>query len=366
MSITLLTSGRADAQTRAAGAPVPVSVTKVARIDLPHWIRGLGSVQALNSVLLRSRVDGTIMRVAVTEGQEVKQGDLLVAIDPRPYQAILDAAIAKKQQNQALLANAQADVARYTSLAQREVASRQKLEAVQSLARQLTAAVAADTAQIEAAQLNLSFCYITAPFDGRVGLRTADPGSFVRAAEATSIMPIAQLHPIAIIFTLPQNMLIPIHEALEKRKIRVQAYASDDRTLLDEGTLLTTENSVDAATGTIKLKAIFDNTKNRLWPGQFVNTRLLLTTEIAALTVPSTVVQHGPRGLFAYVVKQDQTVAIQPVEISRDDGAMTVVTKGLEEGQSVVVDGQSRLQSGARIAANDLVKPAGAPAKPGG
>lgn len=361
-----LASGNAEAQSRPSGVPVPVSVAKVARVDLPYWLRGLGSVQAFNAVQLRPRVDGTILRVAVTEGQEVRQGDLLVVIDPRPYQATLDAALAKKQQDEALLANAQADVARYAALAAREAASRQKLEAVQALAKQLTATIASDDALIEAAKLNLSFCYVVAPFDGRIGLRSVDPGTFVRAAESVSLMPIAQLRPISATFTLPQDLLGAVAEAMARGKVVVAAYASDDRTLLDEGVLLTMENTVDASTGTIKLKATFENAQNRLWPGQFINARLLLKTEPGVLTVPSMAVQHGPAGLFTYVVKPDQTVARQMVEISRDDGRLTVVTKGLEDGQTVVVNGQSRLQAGSRIADSEAGKPKAEPTKTGG
>ncbi len=361
-----LASGNAEAQPRPGSAPVPVSVAKVARVDLPYWLRGLGSVQAFNAVQLRPRVDGTILRVAVTEGQEVRQGDLLVVIDPRPYQATLDAALAKKQQDEALLANAQSDVARYAALAAREAASRQKLEAVQALAKQLTAAIASDDALIEAAKLNLSFCYVVAPFDGRIGLRSVDPGTFVRAAESVSLMPIAQLRPISATFTLPQDLLGAVNEAMARGKVAVAAYASDDRTLLDEGVLLTMENTVDASTGTIKLKATFENAQNRLWPGQFINARLLLKTEPGVLTVPSMAVQHGPAGLFTYVVKPDQTVARQMVEISRDDGRLTVVTKGLEDGQTVVVNGQSRLQAGSRIADAEAGKPKAEPTKTGG
>jgi len=333
---------------------VPVSVAKVTRRDVPVWLRGLGAVQALNAVQVRTRVDGTLQQVAVAEGQEVKQGDLLAVIDPRPYQAALDAAIAKQKQDQALLANAQADLVRYTALAQREIASRQKLEAVRMLVNQANAAISGDDALIDAARLNLNFCYITAPFDSRVGLRNVDAGNFVRAAEATPMFSLAQIRPIAATFTVPQDMLPAIQDAMSAGKPTVVAFASDDRTELDKGTLLTLDNAVDATTGTIKLKATFPNQTNRLWPGQFINARLLLTTETGSLTVPTAAVQHGPSGLFVYVVQPDSTVTRQDVELRRDDGRTAIIAKGLEEGQTVVVDGQSRLQAGTRVAASGV------------
>lgn len=335
----------------AKGTPlsVPVSVAPVTRRDVPILLRGLGTIQALQTVQLRSRVDGTLMRVPVTEGQDVKQGDLLAVIDPRPYQALLDAAMAKKGQDQAQLAMAKSDLARYSRLAEQEVTSRQKLEATQALVGQITATIAADDAQIDAAKLNLGFCYITAPFDGRVGLRAVDPGNFIRAAEVTSFLPLAQLRPIAVTFTVPQDNLPALLRAMAAGKAPVVAFASDDKTELDRGTLLTIENTIDVATGTIRVKATFPNTDYRLWPGQFVNARLLVGTSQGALTVPSVAVQHGQNQLFVYVVEPDQTVARKVVEVARDDGTLAIVTKGLEEGQLAVTDGHSRLQVGARV-----------------
>ena len=356
------------ASTTAPAAPsapaVPVSVAPVLRKDVPIWLRGLGTVQALQSVQLRSRVDGTLMRVPVTEGQDVKQGDLLAVIDPRPYQALLDAALAKKRQDEATLAAAKADMARYTALAEKEIASRQKLELTTALVGQITATLAADEAQIDAAKLNVAFCYITAPFDGRVGLRVIDPGNFIRAAEIASVMPLAQLRPIAVTFTVPQDHLPAIQRALAAGKPRVVAYASDDKTELDQGTLLTIDNTIDPATGTIKLKATFPNASYQLWPGQFTNARLLVSTSTGALTLPSAAVRHGQDGLFVFVVKPDQTVARQAVEIERDDGVSVVVTKGVEEGQRAVVDGHSRLQNGSRVSLTSGGPSGGAPKQP--
>ena len=357
--------GQAAAQ-QAPGPIVPVTVAPVLRQDVPIWMRGLGIVQPLNAVLLRTRVDGTLMRVAVAEGQDVKQGDLLAVIDPRPYQAILSAAQAKLQQDQATLANAQADLTRYSSLVQKDFASRQQVDTQRALVKQLTSLIAGDQAQVEAAQLNVVYSYITAPFDGRVGLRTIDAGNFVRAAEATPILPLAQIKPITVTFTVPQDALPTLQATLARGKPRVAAYATDDVTKLDEGVLLTLDNAVDAATGTIKLKASFANADSRLWPGQFVNARLLVGIESAVLTVPTATVQHGPAGLYVYVVKPDSTVARQVVEISRDDGRLTIITKGLDEGQNVVLDGQSRLQAGSRVAVNGGTKAAEVPAAKAG
>jgi membrane fusion protein, multidrug efflux system len=329
---------------------VPVSVGTVTRQDVPLWVRELGTVQAFYSVLLRPKVDGTLLHVPVTEGQEVKQGDLLAVIDPKPYQAVLDAATAKKLQDQADLANARRDLERYNSLAKQDFASHQQVDTQAALVNHMMAVLAADDAQIEAAQLNVAYSYVTAPFPGRVGLRTVDPGNFVRAAETVSLMPVSQIRPIAVTFTVPQDLLPAVQDALRNGKPPVVAYSSDDKTELDRGTLLTADNAIDSATGTIKLKAAFPNEASHLWPGQFVNTRLLLGTAKGVLTVPSQAVLHGQDRLYAYVVNPDQTVSVRTVEIKSDNGTLAVVSGGLEEGQTVVTDGQSRLLEGAKVA----------------
>jgi multidrug efflux system membrane fusion protein len=363
-----LAGGSSAQQAPAPGspAPVPVTVGYSARKDVPLYFTGLGLVQAFNSVLVRSRVDGTLTRVAVSEGQEVKEGDLLAVIDPRPYQAALDAALAKTSQDEAQLANARLDMQRYQSLAKQDFASRQQVDTQQSQVKQLTAALAGDNAAVEAAKLNLSYCFITSPIQGRVGLRQVDPGNMVHASDATGIITITQLHPISVVFTLPGDTVPRINLAMAGGELPVTALASDGKTELDNGTLLTPDNAIDSTTGTIRLKATFPNPNNTLWPGQFVNARLLITTERNVLTVPSAAVQHGPNGLYVYAVKPDSTVTRQDVEVARNAGALAVISKGLDEQQAVVTDGQSRLQQGTRVAVSDPAKQATTQAKSGG
>ena len=377
--IAIALDGHSTAQqARPPSAPplVPVSTARVVKQDVPIYLKGLGSVQAFNAVLVRARVDGTLMQFPVTEGQEVKQGDLIAVIDPRPFQAALDAAMAKKGQDEAQLSNAKLDLQRYAMLAKQDFASRQQVDTQQSQVSQFTAAIAGDDAAIEMAKVNLSYCFITSPVQGRVGLRQVDPGNLVHANDAAGIVTITQIHPISALFTLPQDALPTISMAMEKGKLPVVAFAADDRTQLDVGTLLTPDNSIDAGTGTIKLKATFPNPHNTLWPGQFINARLQLGTEPGALTVPSVAVQHGPTGLYAYVVGADSAVSRQTLVVSRDDGTLAVVATGLTEGQQVVTAGQSRLQAGTKVAVNDAASPAAgaqaaapqadAPPKPGG
>lgn len=355
--IALLSVGLVASQAWAQSGPdrpgVPVTVNKASRQNVPIWLHGLGTVQANYSVQLRPRVDGTLTEVAVQEGQDVKTGDLLAVIDPRPYQALLNASLAKRQQDLAQFGNAQADFARYTSLARQDFASRQQLETQGAMVKQVAATVAGDEAQIEAAQLNLSFCKIVSPFNGRVGLRNVDPGNVVHSSEATPILSVTQVQPIAVTFTLPQDNLPAITKAMRTGTLDAVVYAADDTTELDRGKLLTLDNSIDAATGTIKLKAVFDNAHRALWPGQFVNVRLLLGVENNVIAVPGSAVQHGPNGLFVYQVDQGGTVSLHPINVSRQEGDLYVVANGLDAGAVIVTGGQSRLQAGARVAINE-------------
>jgi membrane fusion protein, multidrug efflux system len=261
--------------------------------------------------------------------------------------------------------NAQADLSRYASLVRRDFASRQQLDTQQAMVKQFAAAILGDEAQIEAAQLNLSFCYITSPFDGRVGLRNVDPGNIVHSAEATPIISVTQIQPISVTFTLPQDNLPSIVQAMEKQQLDVVVYTGDNKTELGRGVLLTPDNMIDTTTGTIKLKATFTNTHHTLWPGQFVNAALLLGTDSNVVAVSATSVQHGPDGLFVYQVGQNGTVAVQPIQVARQEGDVYVVTNGLTEGAVVVATGQSRLQAGSHVTVRQAQAAPGAPAKSG-
>ncbi|MEJ0018260.1 MAG: efflux RND transporter periplasmic adaptor subunit [Acetobacteraceae bacterium] len=342
---------RADPpQDTGASSTIPAVVAKAQRQDVPIYVTGVGAVQAFQSVLVRARVDGTLMKFPVTEGQEVKQGDLIAVIDPRPYQAVLDQAIAKKGQDTAQLANARLDLARFQSLATQDFASRQQVDTQQALVGQLIATVAGDQAAIEAAQLNLDYCSITSPVDGRVGLRQVDPGNLIHATDTTGIVTITQIHPISATFTLPQDDLPRIQQEMAQGTLQVIAYTGDDSVELDSGTLLTPDNTIDPTTGTIRLKATFANPHDRLWPGQFIDAHLRVDTAKNAITVPPAAIQHGPDGLYVYTVDAHDTVARTPIDVGYQTPALAIVTKGLAAGDTVVIDGQSRLQSGTRIA----------------
>ena len=340
-------------------AGVPVTATAPRRQDVPVVARAIGTVQAFQSVVIRARVDGTLDKVLFTEGQLVKPGEVLAQLDPRPYQAILDQTAAKKAADEAVVASARSDLQRYAELAASQVASRQKLEQIRAGLAQAEAAVRGDDAAIAAAQLNLGFTRITSPVEGRAGLRQVDAGNYIRAADpaTTGIVTVAQIHPIALVFTLPQDILPQVQAAMRRAKLPVMAYSSDDRTKLSEGELLTLDSSIDAATGTIKLKAVFANGDDNLWPGQFVNVRMRLDLRGDALTLPSQAVQRGPNGLYVFLVKPDGTASVQLVEVDQDDGQVAVISKGLDGSERVVLAGQSRLSNGTRVSVTDT-KPA--------
>ncbi len=342
-------------------ASVPVSVAAVTRQDVPVLLRGLGLVQPYKSVLLRARVDGTLDHVNFVEGQEVKVGDLLAEIDPRPYQAALDQATAKKSGDDAQLTSARSDLIRYRNLANQEVASRQKVESVTAQAAGMEATLKGDAAAIDTARLNLEFTRITSPIDGRVGLRLVDPGNFIRSAEATGLVNITQTRPISVIFTLPQDQLPAILKAMAAKdaagaKVSVVASSGDDKTQLAQGELLTPDNAIDPATGTIRLKATFANADNALWPGQFVNARLLVDTRRNAVTVPTAAVQHGPAGLYIYVVKPDSTIERRDVAVLQESNGISVLAGGIDDGTRVVVAGHLRVQPGSLVSITDAAK----------
>jgi multidrug efflux system membrane fusion protein len=335
-----------------AGPPaVPVTVTVVSRKDVPILLRNIGAVQAMQVALMRSRVDGTLEKVFFQEGQEVKRGDPLALIDPRPYQAALDQASAKRAQDEAQLANAKLDLARSVELARTQSTPQQTVDTRAAAVRVLEATLKADDALIAAARVNLDYTTITAPFDGTMGLRLIDPGNVVRAADTTGvgIVTIAQTRPLTVVFNLPQDGLPAIRAGMAAGKLPVTAHSADDRQLLGTGELITIDNTIDVATGTIKLKARFENADSKLWPGQFVNARLQTEVQKGVLVIPSIAVQRGPANLFVYTVKADNTAAVTPVKVGQDDGQVAIVTSGLEDGMQVVVNGQSRLQNGARV-----------------
>ena len=343
---------------------VPVTVIKVQRQDVPEFVRGIGNVQAYRAVLVRARVDGTLDKIAFREGQEVKPGDLLAEIDPRPYAATLAQARAKRAGDVAQLDNARRDLARYANLARTNYASRQQVDTQQALVEQDLANIQADDANIDAAALNLSFCQITSPIEGVVGLKLVDIGNLIHASDTTGIVNITQVHPISLVFTLPQDDLPSLRDAMAREEARaggassrfdqrvplpVTAVASEDGRVLSQGHLLTPNNSIDTTTGTIALKAEFANTDNKLWPGQFVAAKLQIGVAQNALTLPPSAVQHGPDGLYVFVVKPDSTVTRRAVGVGYQDEAASVITDGLQGDETVVLSGQLRLQAGTKV-----------------
>jgi multidrug efflux system membrane fusion protein len=338
---------RAAAQTPPPGIPVTAGI--VASQDVPVFLQGIGTVQAYNSVSVKSRVDGQIVRVDFKEGQDVKEGDPLFQIDPRPYQAALEQAQATKQKDEAQLAGAKLDLDRYAKLLGTGYQTRQSYDQQTALVGQLEAAIKGDQAAINNAQLNLQYANIRSPIDGRLGARLVDKGNLVHASDNTALVMIAEVKPIFVSFTLPQETLDEIREGQNKAPLAVSAYGSNGNTLLSEGKLTLIDNSIDQATGTIHLKARFDNEDERLWPGEFVNLRLILSTRKAVPTVPQQTVQVGPNGYYAYIIKPDNTVERRALEVASMQDGLAIITKGLTVGEKVVVDGQYRLTEGARV-----------------
>jgi len=331
--------------------PVPVSVASVTRQDVPFWLSGIGTVQALNTVTVHSRVDGELQKVFFTEGQEVKAGDPLAQIDPRPFQAALDQATAKKAQDEATLANAQLDLTRFEALALRDFASRQQADTQRALVAQLQAQIKGDQATIDNAQVQLGYTLIRSPVDGRIGFRDVDAGNIVHATDSTGIAVVTQTRPIDVIFTLPEGHLQAVQTAMSKGTLTVAASSKENRTHLADGVLKLINNQVDQTTGTIQLKAEFPNAENALWPGEFVAAQLLLRTDKGALTVPSDAVQRGPNNaLYVYVVKPDDTVEMRSITAGRLGTQSAVVTGGVTEGERVIVSGQLKVEPGVRVA----------------
>ncbi|PWC78712.1 efflux RND transporter periplasmic adaptor subunit [Azospirillum sp. TSH64] len=326
---------------------VAVQAGTVAREDVPIWFDGIGTVQAFNTVTVRARVDGELQRVSLQEGQLVKAGDLLATIDSRPLQAQLAQAQAKKAQDEAQLANARRDLERNMGL--KEFASRQTVDTQRALVAQYEAQIRADEAAIDAVQVQLNYTTVTAPLSGRIGLRNVDQGNVVRASDQNGIATITQIQPIAVLFTLPEKQLQAVLAAQAQGVVKVEAQDREGRRVLDTGKLSVVDNLIDSGTGTIRLKAEMPNDPQKLWPGQFVNVRLLSTVRRGATTVPSTVVQRGPQGTYAYVIKDDLTVEQRPIKVARQEETKAIIDEGLTPGERVVVDGQYRLQPGSKI-----------------
>jgi multidrug efflux system membrane fusion protein len=339
-----------EAQKSAASpqrAAVPVTIAGVTKADFPVYLSGLGTVQGFNTVVVRTRVDGQIDKIAFTEGQLVNQGDVLVHIDPRPFQAALDQAKAKKAQDEANLGNANLDLQRFTKLG--EFATKQQTDTQRSTVAQLTAQIAADDAAISNAQTQFDYTSVKAPITGIAGLRQVDVGNIVNAATQTGIVTIAQIEPIAVIFTAPEEQLPYINEAQAKQPLKVIALTTDGKKTLSDGLLSVVNNQVDTTSGTIRLKAVFDNKNHALWPGQSVSTRLLVKTLKDATIVPDDAVQHGTSGLYAYVVNQDNKAELRKLKVSQSIDGRSVVDEGLSPGEQVITAGQYKVQPGTLV-----------------
>ncbi|HEX3817622.1 MAG TPA: efflux RND transporter periplasmic adaptor subunit [Chthoniobacterales bacterium] len=332
------------------GGPVPVVAGEVEQKDVPIYLDGLGTVQAFNTVIVRTRVDGELTQVLFKEGQDVKADDLLAVVDPRPYQAALDQAVAKKAQDEAQLGNAQVILTRNTDLLRRKVIDQQDFDTSKFSVDQFKATVAADQAAIDNAKTQLDYTQIRSPIDGRTGIRMVDVGNVVHAADTNGIVVITQLQPISVVFTLPeQNLQELLNQGGESGGLPVAALDRGNTAPLGNGTLAVVDNEIDQTTGTVKLKATFANNDLKLWPGKFVNARLVLRTQKNALVVPAAVVQRGPQGSYAYVIKPDKTVAMQTVKVGPTEDGESVIESGLTSGEQVVVDGQYKLQPGSHV-----------------
>jgi multidrug efflux system membrane fusion protein len=333
-----------------AGRAIPVAVALVESRDVPVYMEGLGSASAFNTVTVKSRVDGQLVEVAFREGQSVHAGEFLAQIDPRPYQVALDQMQGQLAKDQAQLDGARLDYARYQKLSQEGVTPRQQFDTQSALVNQLEGAVRADQAQINNQKLNLTYCRITAPLSGRIGLRLVDQGNIVHANDPNGLVVITQLQPIAVIFTLPQDQLPVVYKKLrDDIKLSVDAYDRDNTTKIASGTLLTIDNQIDTTTGTYKLKAVFDNRDNGLFPNQFVNVHMLVDTRRGLTVVPAPAIQRGPQGTYVYVVVGGNSVKIRPVTIALTSGSFVGIGAGLQPGETVVVDGQDKLQDGSKV-----------------
>jgi multidrug efflux system membrane fusion protein len=349
MSQNAQAAGGKKGQRGGAGMVVSVAVVKASTMDLPVYLSGLGSVEAFNTVVVKSRIDGQLVQINFKEGQEIKKGDLLAVIDQRPYQVALAQAEAMLFKDQSALKDAKLNMDRFAGLVKEGVIPQQQYDTQVSLVGQLEGAVRADKANVDNQKLNIAYTQITAPVSGRVGLRQVDIGNMIHAADTNGLVVITQLQPIAVIFTLPEDNLPTVQKHLSKGHLQVQAYSRDDQTKLATGNLLTIDNQIDPSTGTGKLKAIFDNHERSLWPNQFVNARLLLEVRKNNTVVPAAAIQRGPQGTYVFTVKPDKTAAMVGVTVAFTEGNYSAVSQGLKPGDPVVIDGADKLQSGTAV-----------------
>ncbi len=340
---------------------VPVSVAMAARQDIPIYLTGLGTVQASYTIGIHAQVDGKLEQVLFSEGQHVKKGEVIAKIDPRLFKAALDQAMAKKQQDQAALVALQKDLKRFTDLASRSFETQQNVDQQQSKVDAMIASIAADDAAIETAQTNLDYTNIVAPSDGRMGVRMVDPGNIVHASDQGSIALLVRTQPTFVLFTLPARTLDDVREAQKRGPVEVVAYDRDNNKVLSKGTLHTIDNVIDQTTATYKLKATFANEDERLWPGEFVNARLLQDVRKDVVVIPNSAVQRGPNGLFTWIVKADKTVEPRPIQTSTMTETQTIVVAGLNDGETVVTGGQYKLQTGAPVTVSSKPVAEGAP-----
>jgi membrane fusion protein, multidrug efflux system len=330
-------------------APVPVVAATVSSHPVPIYLRGVGTVIAYNNVVVRSQVTGPITKIGFEQGQTVHKGDLLAEIDPRPYQAQLDQAKANRERDQAQLVNAQANLDRYTPLLAKGFATPQLVDTQKAQLAQLQATVKSDDAIIESAQVNLDYTRLTAPTDGVTGIRQIDEGNIIHPTDPNGLVDITQIQPISLIFTLPETTFTEIQQEMAKGTIQVLAYSQDDKTKLDEGELLLIDNQIIQTTGTIRLRATFPNKQRLLWPGELVNVRLLLKTQPDGLTVAASAVQQGPNGPYVYAIAPDGSAQVRPVTVAQISDGQALIDSGLKAGETIVVDGQYKLQPGTRV-----------------
>ncbi len=352
-------AGAAGAGGPAKNFPVPVVEGIVVMKDVPVYLDGLGTVQGFNTVTVHSRVDGQLLKVLFTEGQDVHAGDVLAELDPAPFQASLDQATARKAQDEVALANARVDLERYANLLKTEGVTQQIYDTQKALVSQLEASIKSDQAAIDSTKVQLDYTTIRSPIDGRVGIRQVDAGNIVHANDANGIVVVTQLKPISVLFTLPEQSLSKLQR--EAADFTVLAVGRDNTNVLAEGKLAVIDNQIDTSTGTIKLKATFPNETLRLWPGQFINTRLLLSTRKDGLVVPASVVQRGPAGAFAYVINEDLSVEMRAVKVAQIESGLALIDDGLKAGERVVVDGQYKLQPGSKVKPIEPQQPGSAP-----